>query len=189
MSLPTCPGRCLSFPPGRKQKSSWGNTAGIRWSCFINELLGIYQNNSKDVVSEDVFGHHYYSKSVFPMSASPPDSTKNICWIMALNFYRINWCSIQLIQKYSGRFCLPWCVRQEDHNPEKWLDGKGGKCTQNRKIQNAWTTVKQAFLFFAELTQESLHYFLLSLSTYKTSVFWPWPWRGDWATHQQLTQH
>jgi len=63
---------------------------GIRQSCFTNELLGIYQNHSKDVASEDdVFGH-YYSKSALPMTTSPPDSSKNICWITALNFYRIN---------------------------------------------------------------------------------------------------
>lgn len=63
-----------SFPPGEKQKGSWRNTAGIRWSCFINELLGIYQNHSQDVTSEyDVLGH-YYSMSVLPMSVSSPVS-------------------------------------------------------------------------------------------------------------------
>lgn len=65
----------------------WG---GVRWSHFISELLWIYQNHSKDVALEDdVFGH-YYSKSALPMSVSPPDNFKNICWILALNFYRIN---------------------------------------------------------------------------------------------------
>lgn len=60
-------------------------------------------------------------------------------------------------------------------NPEQRLDCKEGKNKhKGSKIQNAQARAKKACTL-AELTQASLHSFLLSLSTHKTPGFSLWP--------------